>query len=402
MVKKYVTYDVDHYKLVISDQVDDFPQYVHISTPRNISAVHTFNPLDGYAPFILGPNADGYWVKGLNADELDGYHFDSFVLKTDTEPVYFTHTIAVANTWESASTTMGNAVDSTVQYQVITTIRPTAGGSYTSMCNFAITNFDNKYRFVGYSDSTTVLIAENVMLHPSETDNVATDIRFTLNNDTGTLGFQYQSDASGTLCSSNVYGKSASFISGSQGAKGDSGDTGPVGPVGPTGPSGGPVGPTGPAGYVGSDGATGPAGASGAAGPTGAPGNTGPVGPTGPSVGGTSVDYTTTGTSWETAATLTNSSGALKQYNVYTKMFNNLQTKSYSSYSNFAVAGFSANFKFTGFPSSSVLENEAIVCVSTDDSNYAIRFSLNSSTGDLDVQFKADAGTVCKAFVNNI
>jgi len=356
MVKKYVTYDVDHYKLVISDQVDDFPQYVHISTPRNISAVHTFNPLDGYAPFKLGPNADGYWVKGLNADELDGYHFDSFVLKTDTEPVYFTHTIAVANTWESASTTMGNAVDSTVQYQVITTIRPTSGGSYTSMCNFAVTNFDNKYRFVGYSDSTTVLIAENVMLHPSETDNVATDIRFTLNNDTGTLGFQYQSDASGTLCSSNVYGKSASFVSGSQGAKGDPGDTGPVGPVGPTGPS----------------------------------------------VGGTAVDYTTTGTSWETAATLTNSSGALKQYNIYTKMFNDSQTKSYSSYCNFAVASFSASFKFAGFPSSSVLGNEAVVYVTSDDANYEIRFSLNSSTGDLDVQFKADAGTVCKAFVNNI
>ena len=51
---------------------DDHTQYVHNSVARTISAVHTLNPSALSAPFILGANAKGQKVVGLNADMLNG------------------------------------------------------------------------------------------------------------------------------------------------------------------------------------------------------------------------------------------------------------------------------------------------------------------------------------------
>lgn len=57
---------------------DDHPQYVHVSENRTISATHTFNPSTANAPFILGSNAQGELVTGLNADLLDGLDATAF------------------------------------------------------------------------------------------------------------------------------------------------------------------------------------------------------------------------------------------------------------------------------------------------------------------------------------
>lgn len=51
---------------------DDHTQYVHISNPRTIIAAHTFNPATPSAPFIIGPNASGQLVTGLNAEKVGG------------------------------------------------------------------------------------------------------------------------------------------------------------------------------------------------------------------------------------------------------------------------------------------------------------------------------------------
>jgi len=64
---------------------DDHTQYVHISNQRTINAVHTFNPTTAdTAPFILGDNAKYAWVEGLNADMVDGHHWN--VSSTSNEP----------------------------------------------------------------------------------------------------------------------------------------------------------------------------------------------------------------------------------------------------------------------------------------------------------------------------
>ena len=57
---------------------DDHPQYVHISIPRTITAQHTFDPVAPGAPFILGANATGQLITGLNADLLDGLDSTAF------------------------------------------------------------------------------------------------------------------------------------------------------------------------------------------------------------------------------------------------------------------------------------------------------------------------------------
>ena len=51
---------------------DDHTQYMHNTIARSVSAVHTFNPSSAGAPFILGANATGQLVTGLNADLLNG------------------------------------------------------------------------------------------------------------------------------------------------------------------------------------------------------------------------------------------------------------------------------------------------------------------------------------------
>jgi hypothetical protein len=49
---------------------DDHTQYVHNTTARTITAVHTFDPTSATAPFILSPDAQGQTVIGLKADQL--------------------------------------------------------------------------------------------------------------------------------------------------------------------------------------------------------------------------------------------------------------------------------------------------------------------------------------------
>jgi len=60
------------------------PVYVKIATPDTITAVHTFNPTSTSAPFILGANARGQLVTGLNADKVDGYDASSFATSSHT------------------------------------------------------------------------------------------------------------------------------------------------------------------------------------------------------------------------------------------------------------------------------------------------------------------------------
>jgi hypothetical protein len=52
---------------------DDHSHYVHISTDRTITAQHSFSPATVRAPFLLGANAQGQLVTGLNADSVEGY-----------------------------------------------------------------------------------------------------------------------------------------------------------------------------------------------------------------------------------------------------------------------------------------------------------------------------------------
>lgn len=51
---------------------DDHLQYMHVDTARTVTAQHTYQPASAQAPFVLGSNAQGELVTGLNADLLNG------------------------------------------------------------------------------------------------------------------------------------------------------------------------------------------------------------------------------------------------------------------------------------------------------------------------------------------
>ena len=50
---------------------DDHTQYVHNTTARTITAVHTFDPTSATAPFIIAADGQGQTVVGLKADQLN-------------------------------------------------------------------------------------------------------------------------------------------------------------------------------------------------------------------------------------------------------------------------------------------------------------------------------------------
>lgn len=58
---------------------DDHSHYLHISIARTTTVQHTFNPAAPAAPFILGANAQGQLVTGLNADQWDNQQFASYL-----------------------------------------------------------------------------------------------------------------------------------------------------------------------------------------------------------------------------------------------------------------------------------------------------------------------------------
>ena len=62
--------------------VDDHLKYVHTDIQRTITAQHTFNPSSAIAPFILGVNAQGNLVSGLNSQYLYGYSYSDFAFSS--------------------------------------------------------------------------------------------------------------------------------------------------------------------------------------------------------------------------------------------------------------------------------------------------------------------------------
>jgi len=61
-----------HSALTNLTNADDHSQYMHVQNSRNVTARHTFNPTTTNSPFIIGANASGQLVTGLNAQYVGG------------------------------------------------------------------------------------------------------------------------------------------------------------------------------------------------------------------------------------------------------------------------------------------------------------------------------------------
>src|SRR5690606_5547412 len=67
----------DHYN-------ENLARTVGTDEARTIVVQHTFNPSSAGAPFVLGTNAQGQLVSGMNADMLDGQHASAFAAASHT------------------------------------------------------------------------------------------------------------------------------------------------------------------------------------------------------------------------------------------------------------------------------------------------------------------------------
>jgi len=67
----------DHYN-------ENLSRTVGTDEARTIVVQHTFNPSSAGAPFLLGTNAQGQLVTGMNADLLDGQHASAFAAANHT------------------------------------------------------------------------------------------------------------------------------------------------------------------------------------------------------------------------------------------------------------------------------------------------------------------------------
>jgi len=88
--------------------------FVTRTTPALITAVHTFNPSTAGAPFILGANAQGQLITGLNADMLDGKHDTDFASASHTHtdfPRRYTSNIVVTVGSGGDFSTINEALD---------------------------------------------------------------------------------------------------------------------------------------------------------------------------------------------------------------------------------------------------------------------------------------------------
>ena len=148
-------------------------------------------------PGIRYNTLDGYFQKSN-----DGYNWDRLLTTADITPTTISYTIVNPNVYENATTTITATNNTSVQYQVYSSIRRgTDGYSHISVCNFGITALSGVYRFVSYDSNTSFLTAEQTCMF-YESDDVNNTLKFTLSG--ATLTFSYKATVAGSTCVSYV------------------------------------------------------------------------------------------------------------------------------------------------------------------------------------------------------
>jgi ribosome biogenesis protein Nip4 len=137
--------------------------YVRKGTADTITAVHTFNPSSAGAPFILGSNAQGQLVTGLNADTVDGQHADAFASANHNHDTRYirkdiAETISVIHTFNPTSTSAPFTLGANAQGQLVTGLNAdTVDGQHASAFASSSHNHDTTYVRKGTADTITAV-----------------------------------------------------------------------------------------------------------------------------------------------------------------------------------------------------------------------------------------------------
>jgi len=143
------TVDGQHAEAFAAANHNHDASYVRKSTADTITAVHTLNPSSAGAPFILGANAQGRLVAGLNADTVDGQHGDAFVRKSSAD------TITAVHTFNPSSAGAPFILGSNAQGRLVTGLNAdTVDGQHAEA--FAAANHNHDASYVRKSTADTI------------------------------------------------------------------------------------------------------------------------------------------------------------------------------------------------------------------------------------------------------
>jgi hypothetical protein len=154
------TVDGQHADAFASANHNHDASYVRKGTADTITAVHTFNPSSAGAPFILGANAQGRLVTGLNADMVDGQHAEAFAPASHNHDASYVRkgtadTITAVHTFNPSSAGAPFILGSNAQGRLVTGLNAdTVDGQHAEA--FAATNHNHDASYVRKSTADTI------------------------------------------------------------------------------------------------------------------------------------------------------------------------------------------------------------------------------------------------------
>jgi len=158
---------------------DDHSQYMHISNARTVTAQHTFAPTAAQAPFVLGANAQGQLVTGLNADMVDGKHYSD--LQSDWDARYVNESgdtmAGILNGGGYKFENIGNADSgddamnrNTSDSRYLNVSGDTMAGNITMADNNILDAGNIQVNTIEDGEDTTVQINDDVLVYAADTD----------------------------------------------------------------------------------------------------------------------------------------------------------------------------------------------------------------------------------------
>ena len=171
---------------------------------------NTFSIGDGYTAFkciyanTATLNKSGIrYNTTLNYFETsnNGTDWSKLLGTNDIVPIYVNYTTKSTNTYEQANTIVKNPVNTITQYQVYNSLRRSDGYTHLSICDFAVSSYNNLFRFVG--ESLYSLTSEQCCNY-YESEDVYSSTKYLIDGYTGILTFQYKSSIAGVVCNSVI------------------------------------------------------------------------------------------------------------------------------------------------------------------------------------------------------
>jgi hypothetical protein len=179
----------------------------------NSTSTNTFSIGDGYTAFkyiyvnTASVNKPGIrYNTTLNyfEESNDGTTWTRILGTNNIVPIFTNYTTKYVNIYETANTIVKNPTNTITQYQVYNNLRKSDGYTHLSICNFAVSSYNNTFKFVGFVNTSPYTITSEQCCTSLETDDAYSSVKYVLDGYTGILNFQYKSSVANVICKSVI------------------------------------------------------------------------------------------------------------------------------------------------------------------------------------------------------